>query len=313
MHNGAVFDWNDIRHFLAVARQGSTLAAAKALGLSQSTVHRRLVELERRLGRRLVQRHPSGYRLTADGEALLPHAERVEAAVMDLQRSLAASAQGPEGTLRVACPELLVYRLTKSSLLEQFSARYPKLRIEFVMGDRYFDLSKGEAELAIRTGAQSDGALVGRKLADLSWAVYGSRDFVARNGRPASPAELEGFPLIELEGPLADRRPAQWLKEVAPRASIAARNSSMPGLIYAIRSGVGLAPLPTPLGDAETDLVRVLGPIPELQTGWYLLTHPDLRHTPAVAALFDFLVAHIDTVRAVLTAAPSGRNSHAGE
>jgi DNA-binding transcriptional LysR family regulator len=295
-----VFDWNDLRHFLAVARHGSTLAAAKALSLSQSTVHRRLAELERRLGRRLVHRHATGYRLTQLGEELLPHAEHVEEAIAAFERRSAATDRELAGTIRLACAELLVYRITKSPLLDMFYARYPALRVEFVMGDRYFDLSKGEADIAIRTGMQTDGALVGRKIADLSWAIYASREYVERHGKPNDIAGLNAHPVIELEGPLADRRPAQWLKETAPHAAVAARNSTMPGLIYAVKSGVGLAPLPTPLGDAESDLVRVLGPLPELDTGWYLLTHPDLRQTPRIAAFFDFVIEQLDLVRAVL-------------
>lgn len=300
MHNWPVFDWNDLKHFLAVARHGSTLAAAKILGLSQSTVHRRLAELERRIGRRLVHRHPTGYRLTALGEELRPHAERIEEAVSAFERHLAASDQDLAGTIRVACAELLVYRITKSPLLDTFYARYPNLRVEFVMSDRYFDLSKGEADIAIRTGAQVDSDLVGRKIADLSWAVYASRSYVERHGQPKSAADLNAHSVIEFDGPLADRRPAQWLKNVASNAPVAARNSSMPGLIYAVKSGVGLAPLPMPLGDAESDLMCVLGPIPELESGWYLLVHPDLRRTPRVAAFFNFVIEQIEVVRAIL-------------
>ena len=304
MHNYRVFDWNDLKHFLAVARHGSTTAAAKILGLSQSTVHRRLAELERRIGRRLVHRHPTGYRLTTLGEDLLPHAECIEEAVTAFERRLAASDQDLTGTIRVACAELLVYRITKSPLLDIFCARYPHLRVEFVMGDRYFDLSKGEADIAIRTGAPVDNDLVGRKIADLSWAVYASRSYVERHGRPKSAADLNAHSVIEFDGPLADRRPAQWLKDVAANAAVAARNSSMPGLIYAVKSGVGLAPLPMPLGNAESDLMCVLGPIPELESGWYLLVHPDLRRTPRVAAFFDFVIEQLEIVRAILAGQP---------
>src|SRR5438034_7933246 len=86
VHNRLMFDWNDLKYFLAVARHHSTIAAGKALGLSQSTVQRRLTELERAIGQPLVKRHPSGYRLTKFGEELLPHAERIEAAVIDFER-----------------------------------------------------------------------------------------------------------------------------------------------------------------------------------------------------------------------------------
>src|ERR1700751_4059472 len=98
-----MFDWNDLRHFLAVARQGSTIAAAKSLRLSQSTVHRRLSELEKRIGRHVVIRHATGYRLTEFGAELRPLVEQVEKAVGALERHLAAADDKPAGAVRVTC------------------------------------------------------------------------------------------------------------------------------------------------------------------------------------------------------------------
>lgn len=111
-----MFDWNDLKYFLAVARHGSTIAAGKALGTSQSTVHRRLEELERRLGRALVTRQNTGYRLTEYGNTLLKYAERIEAAVDDFQRRATDVEQELKGVIRVTCPEPIVYRMTRSAM-----------------------------------------------------------------------------------------------------------------------------------------------------------------------------------------------------
>ena len=100
---------------------------------------------------------------------------------------------------------------------------------------------------------------------------------------------------------MANHRAAQWLRRVAPNGKIVARNNSVLGLLYAVKAGIGVAPLPTALGDAEEDLVRVLGPVPELARIWRLLTTPELRRTPRVAALFDFLVEEIDALKPILT------------
>ncbi|MEH2503835.1 molybdate transport repressor ModE-like protein [Bradyrhizobium sp. AZCC 1578] len=116
VHNGRMFDWNDLKYFLAVARHGSTIAAGKALGTSQSTVHRRLEELERRLGRALVTRQNTGYRLTEYGNTLLKYAERIEAAVDDFQRRATDVEQELKGVIRVTCPEPIVYRMTRSAM-----------------------------------------------------------------------------------------------------------------------------------------------------------------------------------------------------
>jgi DNA-binding transcriptional LysR family regulator len=100
---------------------------------------------------------------------------------------------------------------------------------------------------------------------------------------------------------MSNHRAAKWLRQVAPNGRIVARNNSVLGLLYAVKSSVGVAPLPTALGDAEDDMVRVLEPIPELARIWRLLTRPDLRHTPRVSAFFDFIIEEIDALRPILT------------
>ncbi|SDR56509.1 transcriptional regulator, LysR family [Rhizobiales bacterium GAS113] len=296
-----MFEWGDLRYFLAVARHGSTLAAAKSLRLSQSTVHRRLAELERRIGRQLVKRHPTGYRLTEFGEAMLPYAERVEHAVQGFEQHQATVTRGEVGVIRVTCPEPIMYRITQSSLLDHFHARHPGLRVEFVMSDKYLDLSKGDADVALRSGDTDDDVLVGRKIADSIWAVYASRKYIERRGKPERVEDLNRHALIGLDQSMANHRAAKWLREVAPDAEVIARNNSVLGLVYAVKSGIGIAPLPTALGDAEPDLVRVLGPIPELARSWRLLTHPDLRRTQRVSAFFDFITEELDSLRPILT------------
>jgi len=293
-----MFDWNDLKYFLAVAHHGSTIAAGKALRISQSTVQRRLGELEKRLGRRLVTRHASGYRLTDFGEELLAHAEHVEAAVKELERHVSDTARDRSGVIRVTCPEPIVQRMTP--LIDRFHARHPKLHVEFVMSDRYLDLSKGEADVAFRSG-DTDDELVGRKIADSVWAVYASRGYIERHGKPERVEDLACHSLVSFDDSMKNHRVVKWLNEVAPDAKIVARNNSVLGLVYAVKSGVGIGPLPTAIADSEPELVRVLGPIPELARSWRLLTHPDLRRAPRIAAFFDFIVAEREALKSILT------------
>lgn len=296
-----MFDWNDLRYFLAVARHGSTLAAARALEMNQSTVQRRLSALERQIGRPLVTRHPSGYRLTELGQEMVTHAERVEQAVLAFEQHLEAAQRRATGVLRVACPEPIVFRITQSTLLERFRARHPDLRVEFVMSDKYVDLSKGEADVALRSGDTDDVDLVGRKIADSFWAVYASRRYIEEHGKPERVEDLDQHPLIGFDESMSKHRASAWLARVAPHAKIVARNNSVLGLVYAVKSGIGVAPLPTALGDSEPDLVRVLGPIAELARIWRLLAHPDVRRTARVSAFFDFIGEEIDALRPILT------------
>ena len=296
-----MYDWNDLKVLLAVARHGSTTAAGKALGVNQSTVQRRLLALERCFKRPLVQRHTTGYRLTALGEQLLPLAERVEQAAQALVHELGRQARELSGVVRVTCPEPIVHKLAASSLLERFHARYPNLKIEFVMSDRYLDLNQGEVDVALRSGDTEDAALVGRKIGDSLWAVYASAAYLARRGRPERMEDLGHHDWVGLDASLDQHRAALWLKQVAPAGRIVARNNSVLGLAYSAKAGLGLAPLPTPLGDGEPELVRVLGPIPELTRIWRVLTTPELRHTPRVAAFFDFMVEEMAALRPIIT------------
>jgi DNA-binding transcriptional LysR family regulator len=298
-----MYDWNDLKFFLAVARNGSTIAAARALNTSQSTVQRRLVELERSLGQRLVTRHPRGYRLTALGEALLPLAENAESAAFAVERHVAASAAEPAGIIRLTCPEALVNRFATSGLLDAFHRRHPAMAVELVMGDRFMDLASGEADIAIRAGELAGDDLVARKLATSPWAVYASKSYVERHGQPATPAELDSHVVVEFDGPIAGHRAAKWLRRIAPNARSVARNNSIPGLLQAVSAGLGAAPLPVALG-AEHGLVQLFDPVPELTTTWYLLVHRDLRQTPRISTFCDFIAENRSLVRRVLIGQP---------
>jgi DNA-binding transcriptional LysR family regulator len=295
-----MFDWNDLRHFLAVARHGSTLAAAKALGVNQSTVHRRMCELERRLGRRLVERHPTGYRLTEVGEDLRPLAERMETAAQDFERRAASSDADLIGTVRVTCPETVGYRMMKTSLLDAFRDRYPGLRIELLMVDRVLDLAKGEADIAFRTAPPQDDALVSRKLADVPWAMYASRSYVDRHGRPKRPEDIAKHNVIGFGGGIVGHPAARWLSSLAPDAHVAAVCTTTPALVLAVRSGAGLAPLPVVVASHETDLVQLLGPTRVLGLHFYLVFHRDMRRTPRVRAFCDFVTEEIKAFRLLL-------------
>lgn len=296
-----MFDWNDLRHFLAVARGGSTLAAAKALRTSQSTVHRRLAELESRIGRKLFARRATGYSLTDVGERLLPYAERAEEAMTAFERQSQASDKDLTGIVRVTCTATVADRLTKSPLIDAFHARYPGLHVELVITHRILDLSKGEADIAIRVGKPRDEALIGRMIMDLPRAIYASHSYVRRHGRPACPEDLAHHFVVAYDGEVANSEPARWLQSLAPRATVSARSDNWPGLVMAIKSGIALGALPVYIGDNERDLVQLFDPVPELATHLWMLMHPDMQRTPRVRAFFDFVVSEIRTFRTLMS------------
>jgi DNA-binding transcriptional LysR family regulator len=286
-----MFAWDDLKYFLAFARTGSMLAAAKALGVNQSTVQRRLAELEERLGRRLVIRHVSGGKLQSS-------AERVETAVTAFERDLAAHDKGLSGAIRVTTGSVLAERLRKSPLIDMFHARYPDLHVELVTSDRFLDLAKGEADIAIRAGDPHDETLVGRKIADAPWAVYASRSYIERHGAPSCVEDIERHFVVACGGVIADYPAARWLRSVAPHAAVAARSDNWPGLVLAVKSGAGIAPLLAYQEDSE--LVRVIDTI-DLVTPFYLLMHQAMQHTPRVRAFADFVAAEIKAFRALVS------------
>lgn len=296
-----MFDWNDLKYLLTVARTGSTLAAAKSLGVNQSTVHRRLQELEKRLGREIVKRHPTGYKITELGSEILPYAEQIETAIQSIELRLEASSDALSGQIRITCPEVVGVRLLNSELLDRFRERYPNLQVEFMLSDKLLDLSKGEADIAIRATAPYDNALFGRKIAQTPWAIYASHSYVAKRGGVTTLEDINRHSIAILDSDHEANKTKSWISSVAPEAKVAARCNSMTALRAAARSGAGLVSLPVTIGDSEPDLRRVFGPVEGLNTDFYLLIHEEMKKSQRVRALFDFIVDEIAIVRPILS------------
>jgi DNA-binding transcriptional LysR family regulator len=299
-----MFDWDDLKFFLSVAETGSTLAAARSLAVNQSTVHRRLMELERRLGQTLVKRHSTGYRLTEVGEQLLARARRVREAVAEFERAVLAVAQDISGIVRITCPEALGPRLIGAGLIERFNDRYPEVRVEFVLSDKILDLGS-EADIAIRAKKPTESALFGRKIADSPWALYASRAYLDRCGTVNGPSDLGRHSIVMFNGVLNEHHAARWLRSNAPNAHVAARAGSLAALLLSVKSGAGLGAMPTIVGETEKDLSLVLDLGPEMATPFYILMHKDMRDTPRVRVFFDFVIERLEEVRPLL--APAAR------
>ena len=246
----------------------------------------------------MMKRQPSGYRLTELGEALIDHVLAVETAVRSLEQQIRALKLDLKGIIRLTCPEPTVPRIVATGLLDRFHERYPRLQVEFVTSDRYLDLSNGEADVAFRSGEPVDAS--GRKICDSSWAIYVSKSYIQQHGRPTSIADLADHALLGFDGIMESHRVAKWLPAAVPNARIVSRNNSMLGTLSAVKAGVGIAPLPTTLGDAEDALIQVLPPVEELTRNWYLLTAPDLRRTPRVAAFVDQVLEDVPALRKAL-------------
>jgi DNA-binding transcriptional LysR family regulator len=141
------------------------------------------------------------------------------------------------------------------------------------------------------SGRIEDETLLGRKLAEQAWAVYASRFYVERHGRPDCPKDIALHSVVVFDGALADHGAARWLRSVAPTARVGARSESWSDLIFAVKSGAGIAPLSIAAGERESELVRVIDEIPDLVTHFYLLVHKDMQRIPRIRAFLDFVEA----------------------
>lgn len=288
-----MFDWNDVKALLAVARGGSTAAAARELGVNQTTVARRLEALERDLDVRLVERSQTGASLTEAGLGLVGECEAMERAAVALRQKVQAHRRGVSGALRVTLSEMIAVSAV-TPLLAEFRSDYPDLSLELVVTDDMLDIEKGEADIAFR-GAQvlPDSNLVARKVSETAWSLYCSRDYANRMGAPATPADLKDHVVI---GGTDEPQTIPGLASVlrhAPGVSPTIKSTSMNHLFASIRAGLGIGPMPCILADVEADLVQVFPPPPESLAFTWIVTRRELKDTPRVRAFIDFFAPRI--------------------
>jgi DNA-binding transcriptional LysR family regulator len=286
-----MIDWNDLRHFLAVARDGSTLAAAKALRVSQTTVARRIAALEAALGFPLFEKRQAGYALTPAGEELLSRAEKVEQAAEAFSEAASAKSRDVSGNVKITTEE--VYAITiLAPLLRELHETYPDIVIELDTSQQVRDLGAGEADISLRSTKQDSqlaAGLVGRQLCVDDWALYCSRDYAARHGVPTTRGEMLKHPFIGGGGGHLWIHYQAWLQSLGLESQVAMHHATSGGLLSGVRSGFGIAVLPCVIADAEPDLVRcVPAPADHGRTLW-LFTHDRCRHTPRVRAVIDLL------------------------
>ena len=284
-----MFDWNDLRHFLAVARTGSTLAAGRSLRVSQTTAARRVTALEGAIGLILFERRPTGYVLTPAGEELMETASLMEDSAGRFADAAAAQAREIGGSVRLTVDE--IYAVTMlAPILRDLHDTHPAIRIELDTTEEKRDLAAGQADVALRSSkGPTDAGPVGRRVANDNWAIYCSRDYAAAHGRPRRRRELGGHPFIGGGSPGVWQIYRAWLDRNGLTEAVAMQHDSSSGMLSAVRAGFGLAVLPCMVADFDPDLVRCLPPDPDNERGLWLLTHERLRHTPRIRAVLDFL------------------------
>ncbi len=284
-------DWDDVRVFLAVRQEGSLSAAARLLKLDQSTAGRRLTALEAALDARLFDRTPEGMVLTPAGESIQEAAAAMEHASMDLARRAGGSDARVEGTVRVATSDAFATYFLCGALARLRTA-HPGIDVELAVGASMVDLSRREADLAVRLRpkgmppAQPD--LVARKLTEVAFALYASRAYVVRLGLPDPEASgLSGHDLVGYDPDLPPVPGVSWLSEHAAGARTVVRCGSFMSMTAAVIAGLGAAVLPCFIGDAQQTLQRASGAV--AWSDCWLVVHPDLRNVARVRAVWEVL------------------------
>jgi DNA-binding transcriptional LysR family regulator len=286
-----MLDWNDLRYFIAVARDGSTLAAGRALRVSQTTVARRIAALEAALGFPLFEKRQAGYALTPAGQDLIARAEQVESAASTFSEAASAQSRDVTGVVKITTEE--VYAITLlTPLLRELHDTYPDIVIDLDTSQQVRDLGAGEADISLRSTKQDSqltAGLVGRQLCIDDWALYCSRDYAARHGVPRTLAELRKHAFIGGGGGNLWIHYQDWLQSLGLESQVAMHHATSGGLLSGVRSGFGVAVLPCVVADADPDLVRCLPPRSDHGLKLWLFTHERCRHTPRVRAVIDFL------------------------
>jgi len=280
-------NWDDLRFVLEVARTGSFVGAAKALRVSHTTVARRLQALEQGHGTPLFERRGSRYRPTLVARGLIDLAAEMDARVKAVERQLEAQAEEPrvEGEVRIATADGLAERLGPQ--LAAFRARYPELKLVVTVSNEMVSLAGGDADVAIRITREPPERLVGRRLTDVRFAVYGAKKLL-----PQGDVDWHALPWVCLDDTRASTPQARWEATHVDDASVVFRTNARALFVDVVKRGMGVGVLP--LGLADDGLEPLSGPIESLTLPVWILTHADLRRSPRIRAVMDFFAGVID-------------------
>lgn len=294
------FPWDEFRLVKAIADTRSLQGAADVLGVNHSTVFRRLAELEEKAAAPLFERHRSGYQLTPAGEAMAAVASRIDSDISDFMRKLAGQDLRPRGEIRVTTNDtLLLYLLMP--VLARFRTEYPDIRVDIIMSNQALNLSKRDADIAIRATDSPPDNLTGRRVSDLVWAIYGRRSDWPKGGKNFDvdhPPEDANW--VSLGDGFSHLHAVRYIRDHVKNDRVALTVNTVLGLAEAVEAGIGIGPLPCFIADARPDLVRLSPVDPDFSTGLWLLTHPDLKGSPRVRAFLDLAAAELQRHRARL-------------
>ena len=281
-----LMDWDDCQYFLAVAAEGSVSAAARRMGQSHSTVIRRLDKLEGALDVRLFERFQSGYVLTATGEELLALLGPIDEGMQDVARKISGRNAALQGSIRVTTTDTLLDSLVLPAV-GAFRLAYPGIRIQLMVDNRFVNLSRRDADVAIRPSNAPPDNLLGRRAGRLRTAPYAAQRYLSR--RTETDGGWDSHDWVAPDESLGHLRQAAWLRQHVPAERQVISVDSLLGMVGAVEAGMGAGMLLCLLADARAGLTRLAPPDPALDTDVWILSHPDLRRVKRIRAFTDFV------------------------
>lgn len=281
-------NWDDLRLFLAVARNGSISGAARQLGVQHSTVSRRMRLLEVKLGARLLERKKGGYELTPAGERVEQAASRIEREVLGVDGALLGNDAVPAGPLRISA----INNMASSVLMPMFAGfreAYPQIELHVMVSNSDASLSQREADVAIRLTNSPTDTLIGKRVVTVASTIYASRTYLEQLRVEGDEPRWIGVECCGFH--------VSWTKHLCDTQSHDFYSDDTLLTLAAIREGVGVSILPCFMGDADPLLTRVCDPDPAYNLGLWVLLHPDLKRTARVLAFRDHMVTAINEKR----------------
>jgi len=283
--NAQELAWNDLHLVLNVCRSGTLSGAAKVMGINHSTVFRRIVAIENRLNVRLFDRLATGYVMTQSGEAVMHTAEKVESEVNQLARQLIGRDLQLNGDLRITLPDAFGLQLVIPHL-QAFRERYPRIKLDLSLSNASLDLSRRQADIAIRITNKPPEELIGKKICRMKMSFYAALEYLKSQTKNDLNCYDWLMPNVELD----NLETGRWLKEHCPSANVIMTGNTLLALHSAAQSGLGVTPLPCFLGDADPKLSRIIEPPKALDLDVWILSHPDLRKTTRVMVFKEFFI-----------------------
>jgi len=282
-----MLDWNDLRFVLALARSGTLSGAARTLAVEHSTVGRRLGAIEASLQTRLFDRTAEGYAPTAAGEIVLAHCASIELRALALEREVLGRDASPSGIVRVSAMDGCIdeFVLPHIGMLRQ---NFPDLVLIAAAEVQLADLSRREADIAIRYVPPKAPNLIGRKLAEVASALYASRAYVKRRGKLKSATALDQHDLVGLAPEYSFASDEQWMMKHGGGGRIMLRVSTQRSMLAAVRAGAGIGIIECYFADQDPELVRVWEE-PLFRDTWWLVIHADVKQAARIRAVVGFL------------------------